>query len=497
VSYEESRGDLEGDAHASPRTMALYLAALYGMGALTGAITLVLPHGTPSDDAMLWTNVGLAAAGCALLAGFAPRMRVWMIHVGIVAGVLVISRAVYLSHDPGTFYTYWYVWVSLFAFFFFERRWAIGYLAFAGVFYAVTLAEIDAPDAVARWLMTIGTIAIAGVLTDGLSGRLKRRALEAATQARALEAVSDVAHELARRTNPEGAGLAVCEATARVAQADAVVLWEPGPTGNDLRATASTDPGLRDRAIPFVSSPRGAVRTFTTGEGWVRLEGGEVGEPAPDDTADGSALFEPVLRDGVPIGVLAVHWRQRLSGVAEDLRRTLQLLAVEAAIAIQREQMMARLELVARTDELTGLANRRAWDEHLSRELARSARENSPLAVAMLDLDHFKDYNDRFGHQAGDRVLKEAAAQWVTRLRKTDILARYGGEEFALALPNETLEDARETIERLREATPMGQKVSAGLAVWDGEEDAKQLLARADEALYEAKREGRDRVVTA
>lgn len=476
--------------------MGLYLAALYALGGLTGALTLVLPHERPADDDLLWTNVALAFGAGAALAVFASRLRVWMIHVGIALGALVITRAVYLSHDPGTFYTYWYVWVSLFAFFFFERRWAIAYLGLAGAAYAWTLAEVDAPDAVARWLMTIGTIAIAGVLTDGLAGRVKRRAQEADTQARALEAVSDVAHELARRTSPEGAGLAVCEATARVARADAVVLWEPGPAGNDLRATAATDPALRDSAIPFVSIPAGPVRTFTSGEEWIRPGGPEAGEPTPAGTETGSALFEPVLRDGATIGVLAIHWRERQARIDPALRRTIRLLAVEAAIAIQREQMLARLELVARTDELTGLANRRAWDEQLARELARAARHDTPLAVAMLDLDHFKEYNDRYGHQAGDRVLKEAAAQWGARLRKTDILARYGGEEFALALPNETLEEARETVERLREATPMGQRVSAGLVVWDGAEDADRLLARADEALYAAKRAGRDRIAT-
>lgn len=494
MSSDTGDGTAGGD---TPRTMALTLAALYAAGATSGALTLLFPHHAAADEAGLWTNVGLAALGAVILVALASRVRVWAIHIGIAAGTLVITRAVYLSHDAGTFYTYWYVWVGLFGFFFFDRRAAIAHLALAGAAYAWSLDEVGADDPIPRWITMVATIAIAGALIDVVAGRARRRAAEANMQARALAAVSDVAHELARQTSPEGAGPAVCDATARVAGADGVVLWEPGPSGSALVATASTDSALRGTAIPFLSPPAGAVRTFTSGEPWARLEGGDPGEAAPAGSVEGSALFQPVLRDGVPIGVLAIHWRHQVSAIGDDLRRTIALLAVEAAIAIQREQMLVRLERVARTDELTGLSNRRAWDEHLARELARAARTTQPLAVAMLDLDRFKDYNDRFGHQAGDRVLKEAAAQWGSRLRKTDVLARYGGEEFALALPNEGLEEARETLERLREATPMGQRVSVGLVCWDGTEDANGLMARADAAMYEAKRAGRDRVVTA
>jgi diguanylate cyclase (GGDEF)-like protein len=113
----------------------------------------------------------------------------------------------------------------------------------------------------------------------------------------------------------------------------------------------------------------------------------------------------------------------------------------------------------------------------------------------MLDLDHFKRYNDRQGHQAGDRLLKRVAGAWTAELRATDILVRYGGEEFALALPGCGLEDATTTVERLRAVIPSGQTCSAGIAAWDGEELATELLDRADRALYEAKRSGRDRTV--
>jgi diguanylate cyclase (GGDEF)-like protein len=137
------------------------------------------------------------------------------------------------------------------------------------------------------------------------------------------------------------------------------------------------------------------------------------------------------------------------------------------------------------------VANRRGWDEELPRELARAARSGQPVCVALLDLDHFKHYNDEHGHLAGDRLLKAAAAAWEHRLHKTDLLARYGGEEFAILLPDCELDAAMEIAERLRTAQPEGT-CSIGVADWDGRQDGDALLARADRALYAAKADGRD-----
>ena len=145
---------------------------------------------------------------------------------------------------------------------------------------------------------------------------------------------------------------------------------------------------------------------------------------------------------------------------------------------------------LAGTDSLTGVPNRRAWDEELPRELARSGQ---PVCVAPLDLDHFEQYNDRHGHQAGDRFLKEAAAAWQSVVRRTDLVARYGGEEFAILLPDCRLDNALEIAERLRTAQPEGT-CSLGIAQWDGREDVTALVARADRALYAAKEAGRDRI---
>ena len=166
-------------------------------------------------------------------------------------------------------------------------------------------------------------------------------------------------------------------------------------------------------------------------------------------------------------------------------------------LVLQRERLQVRLGLMARTDALTGLPNRRAWDEALDRELARAGRSGSPVCVALLDLDHFKQFNDLNGHPAGDTHLKEAASLWRERLRSGDLIARYGGEEFAVLLGGTDLGQGREVIESLRACVPREESVSAGIAQWDDSESGPELVARADRALYEAKRMGRDRTVAA
>jgi diguanylate cyclase (GGDEF)-like protein len=161
----------------------------------------------------------------------------------------------------------------------------------------------------------------------------------------------------------------------------------------------------------------------------------------------------------------------------------------------QRENLAVSLEMIARTDALTGLPNRRAWDESLERELARADRSGAPICAALLDLDHFKEFNDLNGHQAGDEHLTETAQTWRKRLRAADLIARYGGEEFAVLLTATAMPRAREVVETLRDSVPQRETVSAGIAEWDRSESGAELIARADQALYEAKRAGRDRAV--
>jgi diguanylate cyclase (GGDEF)-like protein len=162
-------------------------------------------------------------------------------------------------------------------------------------------------------------------------------------------------------------------------------------------------------------------------------------------------------------------------------------------IAIQSQQLAAQ----ARTDGLTGIANRRTLDHELDRLDAAPGMTPVPLTIAMLDLDHFKYYNDRYGHRAGDDVLVRSTHAWRDALGDRGFLARYGGEEFTVLLPGLGLTQARELMESVRQATPADITVSVGLAERRGGEAGSEVLHRADEALYVAKEAGRDRVVAA
>jgi diguanylate cyclase (GGDEF)-like protein len=177
------------------------------------------------------------------------------------------------------------------------------------------------------------------------------------------------------------------------------------------------------------------------------------------------------------------------------LAGVLWLLVRERRTRITSELKAARLETLAYSDPLTGLANRRLFEIHLAAQLERVTP--LPVSVCILDLDHFKAYNDRHGHLAGDRLLRTAAEAWSAAVRPGDVVARIGGEEFAILLPGCAGDDAETIATRLLESTPGPASCSAGLAAWDGREGATELLARADAALYAAKRNGRGRLIAA
>jgi diguanylate cyclase (GGDEF)-like protein len=152
-------------------------------------------------------------------------------------------------------------------------------------------------------------------------------------------------------------------------------------------------------------------------------------------------------------------------------------------------------ETLAHFDDLTGAANRRSFDDRLVVEQARAGRSGRDLSICMLDLDHFKIYNDTFGHPAGDDLLRRVTELWSATLRPEALLARLGGEEFGLILPDASPDAAEVVIERLRRVTPSEVTFSAGIATWDGDESLVDVVQRADAALYRAKSEGRDRFV--
>jgi diguanylate cyclase (GGDEF)-like protein len=462
------------------RLAARTLGYLYLAGATIGLVSLLLPRPPGAHVGGLYSNVALAALGGLSLLGGASKARPWMLHVSVAVGGVLIARAILLSDDPGSFYSVWFIWVGLFAFCFFSRAAAALHMVFVSALYAATLA-LDPPSTpVARWLTTVSTLVVAGVFIGTLVRQARRQADAAAMNARSMARVTDLAHELAALSDGPAARRALCEGALRVTLAHHSTLWEPTADGGRLRATSAASVDATDR--PTGDVPTGAIDALRTGRSCTDSSG---------------AAWQPIVHESRVIAVLELRWNDARHLKDSPTVAIVGLLAVEASVTLQRVALLARLEEIARTDELTGLPNRRAWDELVATELARASRAGERLSVAMLDLDHFKHYNDTHGHQAGDRLLKQIASLWSDELRQTDTLARYGGEEFALALPGCPVDQALSIVAGFRETIPDGQTCSAGIAVWDGTETAEELLGRADRALYEAKRAGRDRSATA
>jgi two-component system cell cycle response regulator len=208
----------------------------------------------------------------------------------------------------------------------------------------------------------------------------------------------------------------------------------------------------------------------------------------------------PLSAEGEPLGALAVE-RGGLFGVKLPVRAVTMLnqFAATAAMAVHNARLRAEVERLANEDGLTGLANRRVFEEVLGRELSRSRRTHEPLAMVVFDVDFFKRVNDTLGHQAGDAVLRQVAQVLAATARDVDLVARYGGEEFTVVLPNCSLDDAAGVAERMRSGVTAhprlaGITLSAGVAeIPTNAADEEGLIAAADEAMYTSKRTGRNR----
>ncbi|MCS3902173.1 diguanylate cyclase (GGDEF)-like protein [Methylohalomonas lacus] len=219
----------------------------------------------------------------------------------------------------------------------------------------------------------------------------------------------------------------------------------------------------------------------------------------------GHYICVPMMAQGETVGLL--HLRPAADNAIDVMEKRAGILAAHIGSALASISLREALQQQNIRDPLTGLYNRRYLEETVEREHLRAQRDNSGLGVIMVDIDHFKQFNDNHGHQAGDLQLKEFAHYLRRHIRGEDIACRYGGEEFVLLLPGSTLEQARDRAESLRQGLSSlqldfhGQSLptvtaSFGVAAFTNQDqDWETVLHLADTALYQAKRAGRDRVV--
>jgi diguanylate cyclase (GGDEF)-like protein len=221
----------------------------------------------------------------------------------------------------------------------------------------------------------------------------------------------------------------------------------------------------------------------------------------------GSSLCVPMMAQGEALGVLHVSVPSGARAFTTGQQRLATTFAERVALAMANLKLREQLRSQSVRDALTGLFNRRYMEESLEREIRRAARHEKPVAAIMVDLDHFKRFNDTFGHEAGDMLLREFGNLARTHIRREDIACRYGGEEFLIILPDAPLEVAVRRAEEIREAVkrlelkssgrPIGMvTASIGVAMFpEHAQTVETLVKAADTALYEAKHGGRDRVI--
>lgn len=224
-----------------------------------------------------------------------------------------------------------------------------------------------------------------------------------------------------------------------------------------------------------------------------------VSEDIKNQAFDMSVVAVPLMHHGCVSGVITLG-KEGPGSFDENTVRVVENIANHAAIGFDRCRLYEELRLQATTDELTGLYNRRVLSRRLGEESSRALRNGHPLAALMIDADNFKTINDRYGHDAGDAVLKGLAQLFRLQMRTEDIVARYGGEEFLILLPEVDLLGASSVADRLcrmiaaerltADAHVPNIQVSIGIAVLKESDTGDELISRADLAMYEAKRNG-------
>ena len=278
---------------------------------------------------------------------------------------------------------------------------------------------------------------------------------------------------------------------------------------NAERKLAEVAGSWLDCHLPLTSFEPTACWALRTGHPHLVLAGDATAPCAHAVGLTNTYLCIPILAQGEALGIL--HFQSTEEGPVEaeaelSLKTTF---AGQVGLSVANIRLREALRTQSIKDPLTGLYNRRYLTEMLDREIRRAVRAEQPLGILILDLDHFKKFNDTYGHDAGDTVLREAASFLTRSIRVEDIVCRFGGEEFVIILPTADLSSAHARAERirskLRELTVMHQgqslgmiTISVGVATLPMHGTSpKELLEAADAALYRAKRDGRDRVVDA
>ncbi len=346
---------------------------------------------------------------------------------------------------------------------------------------------VAASSVMALWGMALGTAAFSSLVER----ELRRQKVE-------LQELASMAGELDRRMKPTETGeILLDRLRGSFGFTRGVVLASPGGELSLVAHSGATVPSDDPRGVdPIVQRAWATREVVLVG----RLDPSTDPRLAAMLPEARNLLVVPLFAEGHPIGVVALERAGRTRHIRRWAVSMVHQFASHGALALHNGWLLEEVQRMAETDPLTELANRRVFEAALERELARASRSGQHVSLLILDADHFKEYNDRFGHRAGDGLLQSLARALVEHSRAFDTVARYGGEEFAVILPECSAEEARSVAERLRlVASGLEGRapvtLSGGVATYPVHAgDGASLIEAADEALYEAKRAGRDRL---
>jgi diguanylate cyclase (GGDEF)-like protein len=449
---------------------ALAGAVLFAAGATLALVAVALPHPAAVDERGIAFTASAAYAAAAIL--WARRRRITMLELRVAntCGTALVTCCVLFTASKPSPYALLYIWVGLFGFYFVSMRWGVFQSALIGIAYTV----VPPQDPMGSALVT-GTVLVSGMLVAILRDRLtaalsseRRSAAELRSSLSVLEATLESTAD----------GILVVDAAGRMVRLNQkfIEMWRVPD-----HIVQSRDDGL---AIDYVLKQLSAPEQFLK----------KVADLYADPTTESYDVLE--FKDG---RVFERYSKPQRSG-AEVVGRVWSFRDIT-----DRDRFESELLYLADHDVLTGLFNRRRFEQDVARQVAYAARYGTGGAVLLLDLDDFKDVNDTLGHRAGDHLLKEVARLLAERLRSTDVVARLGGDEFALLLPEADEADARVTADAVLEAIRRHRSsfrdrhvrvtASVGIALVNDVDDRgeDEPLGRADVAMYEAKESGRDR----
>jgi diguanylate cyclase (GGDEF)-like protein/PAS domain S-box-containing protein len=466
-----------GDARDTRVAMASSLLLLFAAGTILGLAAIPLSSGLGRAEKLAELAICDLAAGACLLIGLRWRhLSAFAFQLLLALGTVVITAGTYFASSGPTDTEMFYIWVALYAAYFFTRKQALAQVAFVGVCYAAVLAlGRTSGEEAARWVITMGSLGVTTVLFGYIKGLLDRRLAEKERSERELEEALSLQHATVESTAD---GLLVVGRDGRVVTYNQRFKEMWGIPEEILES------GDHDRAIGFVCDKLVEPDSF--------VQKVEQLHRRPDAESRDILHFKDNR-------VIERYSRPQRGVDGEIHGRVWSFRDVT-----ERERIEARLRHLADHDPLTGLLNRRRFEEELAERVAHAARYDAGGAVLLLDIDNFKYVNDSLGHRTGDAVIRSVADLLRSQMRGTDVLARLGGDELAVLLPHADEDQARQVAQKLLDTVRRHRAVfrgrwlrlttSIGVAVitHPNPQTSEELMVEADVAVYEAKEAGRD-----